>query len=80
MGTTTAIIFGMVSTEQFFYSSKADVPLSTQLVFQFTCSRSDPDSLNIGNIAGVVIAGPVTDILGRRGGMVRILSSWYDST
>jgi len=63
-----------------FCPSQTNIPISTQLVFQFNCSGSNLDSFYAGSIVGVAIAGPITDILGRRGGMVRILVGYATLT
>lgn len=63
-----------------FCLSQTNIPISTQLVFQFNCSGSNLDSFYAGSIVGVAIAGPITDILGRRGGMVRILVGYATLT
>ena len=63
-----------------FCLSQTNIPISTQLVFQFSCSGSNLDSFYAGSIVGVAIAGPITDILGRRGGMVRILVGYATLT
>lgn len=56
VGTVTAIIFGIVSALK--YGT------------EFSCEALTKIQYSIGSIAGVLVAGPIADRFGRRGGMV----------
>jgi len=78
VGTTTAIIFGIVSicSSLHFHAKRF---FSTRLVKAYTqCIPTIILTNPPGSIAGVFIAGPLADNLGRRGGMVSSPSHYIE--